>query len=535
MMKRMKEKVSGTLVGIAILVMCVAMLGCGDAGLSAKASDQSSGSGGESNNDANDWDGNGDRNPEAEPGPNSDGDVDADSDADTDTGQDKEDTDTADPPEEECDAENEVVLYISADDSNSMAGPVVARSVIQYGGIVSGEIRTYEFLNYYGFDYEAAEEGHVRVTAEMRTNAEDTYNLQIGVRAPDQDGSNRRPLSITLSLDTSGSMGGQPIEFVRESCLAIAGSLQGGDVISMVEWSSSQTVVLDSHVVDGPDDATLLQKCHALNSVGSTDLHGGLVRAYELARKNFSSNRINRVILMSDGGANTGVTDEELIAREADDANGEAIYLMGVGMGNGSSYQDSLMDAVTDAGKGAYVFIDSAEEAQKMFGERFISNMEVAARDVQVKLTMPPSFRMAEFHGEEYSEDPDEVEPQHLAPNDAMIFHQVVESCDPNTVDLASVIKVEATFEDPFTRESKTDTFEATLEELLNARSALLRKGDAIVAYAEALRAVQYWSTGSKSVLDDAIETVEGAINALPDDDDLTEIRDLLETYKNRF
>ncbi|MBW2277191.1 MAG: VWA domain-containing protein [Deltaproteobacteria bacterium] len=120
-----------------------------------------------------------------------------------------------------------------------------------------------------------------------------------------------------------------------------------------------------------------------MNSGGGTNLNAGLVTAYELANANFSENRINRVILMSDGGANVGVTDEELIAESADDSEGEGIYMMGVGVGSTGYFNEALMDTITDAGKGAYVYVDTTAEANKMFGDRFLSNIEVAAKDMR--------------------------------------------------------------------------------------------------------------------------------------------------------
>ena len=166
--------------------------------------------------------------------------------------------------------------------------------------------------------------------------------------------------------------------------------------------------------VTGPCDATLVRRCAEIEVGGTTDLNAGLETAYRLARQNFRPDRINRVILMSDGGANTGVTDIELIAQNADDAEGESIYLMGVGVSDIEHYRDDLMNAVTDAGRGSYIFIDSTEEALRMFGERFLSNVELAARDVRVELTLPPTFEMLRFHGEQHSGTPRDVEPQHL-------------------------------------------------------------------------------------------------------------------------
>jgi Ca-activated chloride channel family protein len=330
----------------------------------------------------------------------------------------------------------------------------------------------------------------------------------------------RRPLNITLSLDTSGSMSGEPIELIRQSCLALAHSMGEGDVVSMVTWNDRQEIILDSHAIAGPDDEELVAACRQLDATGTTDLHSGLVLAYELARRNFNHERINRVILMSDGGANTGITDIDLIAQNADDAEGEAIYMMGVGMASPGSYQDGLMDAVTDAGKGAYIYIDSAEEAQLMFGERLLSNVEIAARDVRVELTLPPTFSMAEFHGEEYSEDPEEVEPQHLAPNDAMIYHQIVRSCDQSSLDMGTAITVRATYETPFTREPLDATLETNLGTLLTGDDALLVKGNAVVAYAQAL--------ADRSLAASALDQVQAAIEVLGADPDLLEIEELL-------
>jgi Ca-activated chloride channel family protein len=413
---------------------------------------------------------------------------------------------------------------------------VIARNAIENGFEPQGRIRTYEFLNYYSFDYEPAEPGTVRVTAQMRANEEivdgidQTYNLQIGVRAPDVASDDRRSVNLTLSLDTSGSMEGPSIELVRESCRQIAGSLRVGDVVSVVRWSDTLSVELDSRAVSGANDATLLGVCNGLASDGSTNLNQGLVTAYALAQENFSQDRINRVILMSDGGANTGITDIDLIAEAANDSEGEGIYLMGVGVGDPTYYNDELMDGVTDAGKGAYVFVDSAAEAERVFGERFLSMIEVAARDVRVELDLPPTFAMVEFHGEEYSSNPDEVEPQHLAPNDAMIYHQVIGTCDLSAVEDGAPITVKAEYYQPLTLAPATAVLETTVGELIAGDTALLRKGDAVVAYAEALKAARQAATSDErlAIVDAAIAKVDAAAAVLAGDPDLVEISGLL-------
>jgi len=525
---------------VLVLVLGAWLAGCAFNGAdseSAGARDYDSGGsdGTSDHNQGGDGDADGD----------TDVDVDADADADGSASMDEEIVPPSEevPPEEQpeepvCNIEDEVELYLSADDSNSMAGPVVARHALRSGSLPWGSVRIYEYLNYYDFDYEAAAPGEVRLSAHMRPveGSEGLYALQIGVRAPDLAEEERRPLNITMSLDTSGSMSGHPIEMVRESCLAIASSLREGDLISMVTWDTIQTAMLVAHEVTGPDDPTLTAECRALDANGGTDLARGLDSAYELASANFSEDRINRVVLMSDGGANVGVTSADLIAGYAEDAEGEAIYLMGVGMGHsGSGYDDSLMDAITDKGKGAYVYIDSADEAWAMLGGRFLSTVEIAVRDVQVRLTLPPTFSMEEFHGEEVSEIAEEVEPQHLAPNDAMIYHQTVESCAPELLDGSELIRVAAITHDPFTREATTWAIESTIDELIAADNALLLKGDAIVAYAQALDEARNVSGDERQALvDGALDAVEAALAVNEGDRGLLEIQELLELVPTR-
>ncbi|HEU4412151.1 MAG TPA: hypothetical protein VFS43_43315, partial [Polyangiaceae bacterium] len=92
-------------------------------------------------------------------------------------------------------------LFLSADDSNSMASPVIARRMIrqQRGVPPSHVLRTYEFLNYYNVNYGNVAPGTLGVDAQLRVNAAGEYELQIGVQAPPREV--RRPMTLTFVLD----------------------------------------------------------------------------------------------------------------------------------------------------------------------------------------------------------------------------------------------------------------------------------------------------------------------------------------------
>ncbi|AKT43522.1 vWA domain-containing protein [Chondromyces crocatus] len=436
-------------------------------------------------------------------------------------------TESEEPPEETftcagLDEESAPVLYLSADDSNSMGSPAQARELLRAGiAPPPWTVRTYEFLNYYRIAYEAAPDGRLRIVPQMQeAEVPGLYHLQIGVRSHDP-AAVRRPMTLTFVLDTSGSMGGSPMERQKAAVEAIAAGLTEGDVVNMVTWNTTNAVVLSGHMVNGPSDPGLQNAVNALSASGGTDLESGLAFGYQLALQHYGPDRLNRVILISDGRANVGITSTELIASHAEDADQEGIYLVGIGAGPADGYHDGLMDAVTDKGRGAYVYLDSTQEAWDVLRDRFDEVMEVAARSVQVELTLPWYLRIERFYGEEYSEDAAEIEPQHLAPGDAMVFNQVVRACDPEVVDLQDPVRVTARWESPLTYEQRETTVEASVGELLAGGTTQLIKGRAIIAYAEALK------EGSSTALRDAQAQVVAA-NPGGTDPELSEIAQLL-------
>lgn len=516
---------SRALISSMLLVVALPAAGCfmpaGDTDGAAAASGEPSAP----------WDGSGAGSGMTSAGDAPDGDSGADGDAPA--GESGSDEDSGDAtPEPTCDAQTPVALFLSPDDSNSMSSPVQAREAVLdgFGSLRSVPIRPWEFLNYYEFAYPPADPGTLRVsTAMQRPDPEDpsAYTLQIAVTSEAVADQARAPMNVTFVLDTSGSMEGHPLEMLKATCRAVAGSLREGDVVSLVTWDTANLLHLASHAVSGPDDPVLLQRIASLSAGGGTDLHGGLVAGYEQAMKAYSSDRINRIVLVSDGGANVGITDIDLIAEYAGDNMEDGIYMLGVGVGDASTYHDELMDQVTDAGKGASVFINDAAEAERMFGARFVSTMAIAARDVQVRLDMPAGFRIVRFSGEELSTDPSEVEPQHLAPNDSMVFHQRIETCAPELVTDDSEIGVTVRWLDARSFEQREVTQTVRFGDLLATTDPALLKGAAIFAYAEGLAGHR---DGVPGPLMEARAALAAAEAVLPDDADLAEIRRVIES-----
>ncbi len=380
-------------------------------------------------------------------------------------------------------------LYLSSDDSSSVASPVIARMMLRAGRPAPVEIiRTHEFLNYYNPRFAPAPAGTVRLeTAMRRTSDAQALSFQVAIQSESRALAAVRPMTITLVLDTSGSMNVDGrMERQRAVARAIASQLRAGDVVNVATWDFTATVALDGRVVSGPNDPVLLSTISGLVAGGGTDLSNGLREGYSLAMRHFRRERLNRVVLVSDGEANVGVTEGTLIGAQSHRAEGEEIYLVGVGVGSGVG--DTLMDEVTDLGRGGYIFIDTEAEANVMFRDRFVENMDIAVRAARLELELPWYMRVHTTSAEVISTDPRLVDPQHLAPNDAMVFQQTLRACSATIVSASDEVSVRATYEDRVTHAPREVRERTTVGALLARSNAGLLRAEAVVAYADAVK-----------------------------------------------
>ena len=426
------------------------------------------------------------------------------------------------------------IFYMSSDDSNSMGSPALAREFLQAGQAPPPAlIRPYEFLNYYRIRYDPLpSDGLLDVWVSYAPAADDgKYRLQVGVQSFTVG---RPKMSLTFVVDTSSSLIGEGIERERAAVEAIASKLVSGDRVSFVVWANEDAVLLEDHAVSGPDDPELLAVAAGLAPGGGSDLHSGLTHGYALAEQTATKDRLSRVVLLSDGGANLGIVDRTLIAEKAKKGDDQGIYLVGVGVGPAQGYSDALMNAVTDEGRGAYVYVDSVAEATAVLGGRFDEVMDIAARAVEVKLTLPSYFGIESTSAEQVSTDKEAVTPQHLAPGDSMTFYQVLglakntEVCGDDKVGVE--VKWQAPALHPAIGGKTFASWPMTIKDI-EGETWQMRKAEAIVAYANALL------TRNKSDFAKAVEAVTIAKDdpeLLAADDhsaELLEIADLLEQF----
>jgi len=436
-------------------------------------------------------------------------------------------------PADPCERETPASFAVTPADPDDSVSPVLARLLLESGRPPSAEIRVHEFLNYYQADVVPAADGELHISSAVTERGDGVLGIEVVVSAgtsfPD------RSLNLVLAVDASDAMAGIRIARVRQCCVALAGSLRAGDVVAISSLDTGADPLLPPYAVDGPGDAHLVAHCNGIGISGPADLSTGLEAAYALADEGRDGVGLNRVIVFSGGGLAPTVDDVAFTEDAAGGGPFEQVVLIGVGIGDPTAadpYDRAALDALTAAGDGAHLLVDSADEAAAAFGERLSALTDVAVVAPAVELRLPPTLTIETLDGLPLGALTGLPGAQRLAPGRAVAIHHVAGSCDPAALDDTAVVRIAASAIDPATDEVVGDALEAPLAELVAASSAGPSKRDAVVAYALALRA--FGALSPELALDAAVAaraTVAAAAAAHPGDPDLAEIAALLDAH----
>jgi Ca-activated chloride channel homolog len=211
----------------------------------------------------------------------------------------------------------------------------------------------------------------------------------------------RPPLNISLVLDRSGSMADAgKIDYLKKAARMAVDRLNERDTLSIVEYDDAITVMVEPTRVSNPREFHNL--INELSPRGSTNLAGGLDQGVEeaiQARNGVAqgSSTISRVILMSDGLANAGVTDPNQIRQMVRNAKAKGIRVSTMGLGR--DYDEDLMQDVAENGGGRYYYIEHPTQMARIFEEELATLFRTSAKDCEIIFNGRSNVRKAEIVG----------------------------------------------------------------------------------------------------------------------------------------
>lgn len=226
--------------------------------------------------------------------------------------------------------------------------------------------------------------------------------MQIGLNTPLQvDETMRAPLHMVLAIDTSDSMKGQPLEYVRQGLTQMLDNLQPEDHVTLVSFDNAAAVVFE--YLGASDKATMQKAVLTLTSGGNTHLYDGLFTALAKAGKHHAAAKKagkaeeTRVVLLSDGTPTKGIT-----------ATGKFVALakgyatMGIGIttiGVGKAFAVDVLRDIAELGAGNFYFLDQPAAVKEVFTEEVKTFLVPVALDVEIEVEVGDWWIVREGYG----------------------------------------------------------------------------------------------------------------------------------------
>ncbi|MFK8104381.1 MAG: VWA domain-containing protein [Saprospiraceae bacterium] len=232
------------------------------------------------------------------------------------------------------------------------------------------------------------------------------YLSTVGGKAPEDK--QRVPLNISIVIDRSNSMkSAGKLDYVKKAAKLIVNNLSEKDYISIVVYNDEVDVVQASTLVEKKYPLKKLIK--GIEPAGVTNISDGMLEGYEQVQAAYDPHRVNRVLLLSDGLANRGITklaDLQQIAKTKYRGEKLAISTFGVG----TTFNENLLTSLAEYGRGNYYFIDDAKKIPKIFGAELKGLLSVVAKNAQIRLHFPSEYlSVAKVYGYKYETEKDEV------------------------------------------------------------------------------------------------------------------------------
>lgn len=194
----------------------------------------------------------------------------------------------------------------------------------------------------------------------------------------------RAPVNLAFVLDRSGSMSGAKLQLARQAVEEALGRLDDRDRFSVIAYDDRVQTVIESAPASAEARRNATARLASIDARGSTDLAGGWFRGCEQVAEHLTREGVDRVLLLTDGLANVGITDAGELAHHAAQLRARGVSTTTFGVGN--DFDETLLQAMADAGGGHFYYIADANQIRDHIASEVGETLEVVARDVELEV-----------------------------------------------------------------------------------------------------------------------------------------------------
>lgn len=241
----------------------------------------------------------------------------------------------------------------------------------------------------------------------IAVNSPATVDLIVNFQASEtQKTKYRRPLNLSIVLDRSGSMAGSPLQYAIKAAQKLVDYLTPEDILSIVTYDDHVDTILSPQFVKDPNSIkSLLSR---IRVAGCTNLSGGWLMGCNHVKANLSPYRLNRVLLLTDGLANVGQTDPNILIKTAADQAEKGVTTTTLGFGG--YFNEDLLIGMANAGKGNFYFIQSPDDAADVFAIEMESLVSVVAQNLMVTLEPATGIKIESLNSYRFKQNGEKLE-----------------------------------------------------------------------------------------------------------------------------
>lgn len=218
----------------------------------------------------------------------------------------------------------------------------------------------------------------------LPADSKQTAYVKVGVTGFEMESdAERKPLNVAIVLDRSGSMAGEKMERAKEAACAAIELMKTDDIVAVIAYDTEVETIVPATKLG--DKKEMLDKIKKIEAGGTTALYEGTERGGEEVKKFLDKEKINRVILLSDGLANVGPSTPAEAGELGRKLGGEGICVTTLGLGDG--YNEDLMLKLSQSSDGNHVYITKASNLVEVFDEEFQTATKVVAQEISCRLT----------------------------------------------------------------------------------------------------------------------------------------------------
>ncbi|MEH1938852.1 MAG: VWA domain-containing protein [Nostoc sp.] len=194
----------------------------------------------------------------------------------------------------------------------------------------------------------------------------------------------RRNLNLSLVIDRSGSMAGAPLHHALKAAESVVDRLEPDDILSVVVYDDEVDSVVPPQAVT--NKGALKNSIRKVRAGGITNLSGGWLKGCEHVKTRLDPQKINRVLLLTDGHANMGIQDPKVLTATSGQKAEEGITTTTLGFAQG--FNEDLLIGMARAATGNFYFIQSIDEATEVFSIELDSLRAVVGQNLKVTLEL---------------------------------------------------------------------------------------------------------------------------------------------------